>query len=146
MGSQTRKSYKPPPPVTRSGLPGPLDILIRGTRLAKFSSPMIKYASGPVRSCSAQALFRIVFEHFTLLPLFVSSPRLTWRDVQHLIVWTSEYTPVKDNKGWHMNAVGLWFNTRFGFGLMNAFGLVSVASNWTSVPDKYICTIPSREM
>ncbi|KAF2901142.1 hypothetical protein ILUMI_05043 [Ignelater luminosus] len=70
-----------------------------------------------------------------------ANPNLTWRDVQHLIVWSSEIAPVADNPGWQKNAAGLWFNTRFGFGLMNAFGLVRAAVNWTTVPPKAICVV-----
>lgn len=61
--------------------------------------------------------------------------------MQHLIVWSSEIDPVADNPGWQRNTAGLWFNTRFGFGLMNAFGLVKAAVNWTTVPPKAICVI-----
>ncbi|CAG9766656.1 unnamed protein product [Ceutorhynchus assimilis] len=69
------------------------------------------------------------------------NPSLTWRDVQHLIVWTSELAPVADNPGWQKNAAGLWSNTKFGFGLMNAFGLVSAAANWTAVPEAHHCEV-----
>ncbi|XP_019768309.2 neuroendocrine convertase 1 [Dendroctonus ponderosae] len=69
------------------------------------------------------------------------NPSLTWRDVQHLIVWTSELAPVADNPGWQKNAAGLWFSTKFGFGLMNAFGLVSAAANWTTVPQYRKCEV-----
>ncbi|XP_076260552.1 neuroendocrine convertase 1-like [Rhynchophorus ferrugineus] len=69
------------------------------------------------------------------------NPSLTWRDVQHLIVWTSELAPVADNPGWQKNAAGLWFSTKFGFGLMNAFGLVSAAANWTNVPESRTCEV-----
>ncbi|XP_060527002.1 neuroendocrine convertase 1-like [Cylas formicarius] len=69
------------------------------------------------------------------------NPSLTWRDVQHLIVWTSELAPVADNPGWKKNAAGLWFSTKFGFGLMNAAGLVSAAVNWTTVPPKASCSV-----
>ncbi|XP_018321284.1 neuroendocrine convertase 1-like isoform X3 [Agrilus planipennis] len=69
-----------------------------------------------------------------------ANPNLTWRDVQHLIVWTSEPAPVYENPGWQQNAAGFWFNTRFGFGLMNAYGMVIAALNWTSVPEKSVCT------
>ncbi|XP_044262111.1 neuroendocrine convertase 1-like [Tribolium madens] len=69
------------------------------------------------------------------------NPDLTWRDVQHLIVWTSEVAPLIQNPGWQKNAAGFYFNTRFGFGLMNAFGLVKAAVNWTSVPEKRICAV-----
>ncbi|KAG6457643.1 hypothetical protein O3G_MSEX010420 [Manduca sexta] len=68
-----------------------------------------------------------------------ANPNLTWRDVQHLIVWTSEYAPLSANPGWQSNGVGLRFDIRFGFGLMNASGLVTAALNWTTVPEKSIC-------
>ncbi|KAF4531598.1 hypothetical protein B566_EDAN010064 [Ephemera danica] len=66
------------------------------------------------------------------LALEVNS-RLTWRDVQHLVVWTAEVAPLADNPGWQRNAAGLYTNTRFGFGLMNALALVETAANWTLV-------------
>ncbi|KAL3613164.1 Neuroendocrine convertase 1 [Castilleja foliolosa] len=34
-----------------------------------------------------------------------ANPNLTWRDVQHLIVWTSEYAPLSSNLGWQINRV-----------------------------------------
>ncbi|KAF5270367.1 hypothetical protein FQR65_LT05555 [Abscondita terminalis] len=70
-----------------------------------------------------------------------TNPNLTWRDVQHLIVWSSEVAPVADNPGWQKNAAGLWFNIRFGFGLMNAFGLVTAAANWTTVSKSSVCSV-----
>ncbi|XP_015126082.1 neuroendocrine convertase 1 [Diachasma alloeum] len=69
---------------------------------------------------------------------------LTWRDVQHLIVQTSEYSPLSGNPGWRKNSAGFWFNPRFGFGLMNAHGLVIAAYNWTRVPEKTVCSIKSQ--
>ncbi|XP_017772277.1 PREDICTED: neuroendocrine convertase 1-like, partial [Nicrophorus vespilloides] len=71
------------------------------------------------------------------------NPKLTWRDVQHLIVWTSELAPVAENPGWQLNGAGLWVNTRFGFGLMNALGFVKTAANWTRVPERSICSVQS---
>lgn len=45
------------------------------------------------------------------------SPSLTWRDVQHIAVWTAEPEPLlKNNEGWVRNAAGLYVNSRFGFG------------------------------
>ena len=64
---------------------------------------------------------------------------LTWRDVQHLVVWTSEYLPLRNNKGWRKNGAGLMYNSRFGFGLINAELMVKASLNWTTVPDKYTC-------
>ncbi|KAI5643877.1 subtilase family domain-containing protein [Phthorimaea operculella] len=70
-----------------------------------------------------------------------ANPNLTWRDVQHLIVWTSEYAPLSANPGWQINGVGLRFDIRFGFGLMNAGALVAASLNWTTVPNKHICRV-----
>lgn len=74
-----------------------------------------------------------------------ANPNLTWRDVQHLTTWTSEYLPLEDNQGWHENAAGLRYNLRFGYGLMNAAKFVSAARNWTSVPPKSICVIQAAK-
>ncbi|XP_014611332.1 PREDICTED: neuroendocrine convertase 1-like [Polistes canadensis] len=71
-----------------------------------------------------------------------ANKNLTWRDVQHLIVWTSEYGPLNENPGWSKNAAGFWYNLNFGFGLMNAYVLVKFASHWINVPEKKICEIP----
>lgn len=71
---------------------------------------------------------------------------LTWRDAQHLIVWTSEYSPLRENPGWLRNSAGFWFNSRFGFGLMNAYALVAASANWTTVPDKIICKVVTDEI
>nr|CAI5863688.1 unnamed protein product [Callosobruchus analis] len=77
-----------------------------------------------------------------------ANTNLTWRDIQHLIVWTSELAPLVNNVGWQQNSAGLWFNDRFGFGLMNAHGLITAAKNWVTVPERKTCKVhvPSRYM
>ncbi|MCP9264180.1 Neuroendocrine convertase 1 [Dirofilaria immitis] len=46
-----------------------------------------------------------------------ANPSLTWRDVQHIVVWTSDPIPLLNiNEGWSKNARGLLVNSRFGFG------------------------------
>ncbi|XP_054715875.1 neuroendocrine convertase 1-like [Uloborus diversus] len=72
-----------------------------------------------------------------------ANPELTWRDVQHLVAWNSEYIHLKNNKGWKRNAAGLMYNSRFGFGLINAESMVKAARNWTLVPEKTTCTVES---
>lgn len=42
-----------------------------------------------------------------------SSPELSWRDMQHLVAWTSEYAPLAENHGWATNNAG--FKVRFSF-------------------------------
>lgn len=69
------------------------------------------------------------------------SPDLNWRDLQHLVAWTSEYAPLMDNPGWKLNGAGYWVNSRFGFGLLNAAALAN-ASNprvFRSAPEKTVC-------
>uniref|UniRef100_A0A8C8C1E2 Neuroendocrine convertase 1 n=1 Tax=Oncorhynchus tshawytscha TaxID=74940 RepID=A0A8C8C1E2_ONCTS len=71
------------------------------------------------------------------------NPELTWRDLQHLVVWTSEFDPLANNPGWKRNGAGLMVNSRFGFGLLNAKALVDLADpdTWKHVPEKKQCII-----
>uniref|UniRef100_A0A8C1E7P3 Neuroendocrine convertase 1 n=1 Tax=Cyprinus carpio carpio TaxID=630221 RepID=A0A8C1E7P3_CYPCA len=71
------------------------------------------------------------------------NPDLTWRDLQHLVVWTSEFDPLANNPGWKRNGAGLMVNSRFGFGLLNAKALVDLADPkiWKHVPEKKQCIV-----
>ena len=42
-----------------------------------------------------------------------AAPSLTWRDVQHLVVRSSNPSPLFNNGGWVKNAAGLWYNPRW---------------------------------
>ncbi|KFV03274.1 Neuroendocrine convertase 1, partial [Pterocles gutturalis] len=77
---------------------------------------------------------------------FLNSPNLTWRDMQHLVVWTSEYDPLAGNPGWKKNGAGLMVNSRFGFGLLNANALVDLADpkKWKGVPEKRECIVKDK--
>ncbi|XP_071450351.1 neuroendocrine convertase 1-like [Hetaerina americana] len=72
------------------------------------------------------------------------NPSLTWRDVQHLVVWTSQPSPLAHNMGWKKNGAGLLVNPRFGFGLMDAFSLVNAAEQWVTVPTPGICLVQAE--
>lgn len=70
------------------------------------------------------------------------SPTLTWRDVQHLTVLTSKRNSLFDAKNrfhWTMNGVGLEFNHLFGFGVLDAGSIVTLAKQWRTVPPRYHC-------
>lgn len=74
------------------------------------------------------------FHHF--------SPSLTWRDIQHLTVLTSKRNSLYDAKNrfhWTMNGVGLEFNHLFGFGVLDAGGMVTLSKQWRTVPPRYHC-------
>ncbi|XP_039185737.1 proprotein convertase subtilisin/kexin type 7 [Crotalus tigris] len=60
-------------------------------------------------------------------------PCLTWRDVQHIIVFTA--TQYEDHRArWDVNQAGLSHSHQHGFGLLNAWRLVNAAKVWESVP------------
>ena len=50
--------------------------------------------------------------------------------MQHLVVHSSSPEPLEDNPGWQTNAAKLRFNSRFGFGLMDAEAMVNEAKKW----------------
>lgn len=70
-----------------------------------------------------------------------ANPNLGWRDVQHLVAWTSDFAPLSSNRGWKRNAAGLLYNSRFGFGLLDAQAMVQAALNWTNVGPRDRCLL-----
>ena len=80
--------------------------------------------------------------------LLERNPDLTWRDVQHVTAWTSEYSALKHNAGWRRNGAGYWVNSAFGFGLLNAARMINEAdpNHWKHVPEKYICYVQSEDL
>lgn len=65
---------------------------------------------------------------------------LSWRDVQHLIVHSSN-SDVPRSDDWMKNAAGIWVSNVFGFGLMDAAALVKYAASWRTVPKQMKCEI-----
>ncbi|XP_066953849.1 furin-like protease 1 [Macrobrachium rosenbergii] len=65
---------------------------------------------------------------------------LTWRDMQHIVVRTGrpEHLEAPD---WQRNGVGRHVSHRFGYGLMDAYAMVQLARNWTSVPVQRKCEV-----
>ena len=70
---------------------------------------------------------------------FFLSPKLTWRDLQHLIVNTAQITSPVD-EGWMKNGAGFHFNHKFGFGRLDADALVEAARVWQNVAEQRTCT------
>lgn len=71
-----------------------------------------------------------------------ANPNLTWRDIQHLTVLTSKRNTLFDGKGrfnWKTNGVGLEYNHLFGYGVLDAGSMVSLAKEWTTVPSRFHC-------
>ena len=65
--------------------------------------------------------------------------RLSWRDMQHLVVATSRPEPLRWESGWLINGVGRKYSHKFGYGLMNAEAMVRLAEVWTPVPVQRFC-------
>lgn len=62
--------------------------------------------------------------------------------MQHLTVLTSKRNSLFDAKNrfhWTMNGVGLEFNHLFGFGVLDAGSMVTLAKQWRTVPARYHC-------
>jgi len=73
-----------------------------------------------------------------------ANPRLTWRDMQHLVMLSSRYNPLRHEKGWTTNGVGRKVSHKFGYGLLDAAAIVKYAEQWKSVPAQKICETPSQ--
>jgi subtilisin family serine protease len=66
--------------------------------------------------------------------------KLTWRDVMYLTVLTSRPKAIKSNR-WVANKRGFLVSTTYGFGLMDAGKMVSMAKNWQNVPQMISCSV-----
>ncbi|XP_053390181.1 proprotein convertase subtilisin/kexin type 4-like [Mercenaria mercenaria] len=58
-------------------------------------------------------------------------PSLTLRDIQHLIVQSSEYDELDEKHAFICNGAGRYYHRYFGFGLLNATKLVTLAKKQT---------------
>lgn len=69
------------------------------------------------------------------------NPKLTWRDVNHLVVHSANWSPLKRDQDWRMNGIGLHVNEKFGFGLLDSERLVALADpiRFRTVPPKVEC-------
>ncbi|TRY67501.1 hypothetical protein TCAL_03758 [Tigriopus californicus] len=54
---------------------------------------------------------------------------------QKIVMLTSSTKVLEENQGWQVNGAGLKYNSRFGFGVMDAYQFVRTAMNWTLVPE-----------
>lgn len=69
-----------------------------------------------------------------------ANKNLTWRDMQHLVVQTSKPAYLLTND-WKTNGVGRKVSHSYGYGLLDAGGIVSMAKTWTNVGPQRKCVI-----
>ena len=61
-----------------------------------------------------------------------AEPELTWRDIQHILVRTSQKIDHSD-EGWFKTYEGRDFNHNYGYGLVDATRAVNLAKNWKNI-------------
>uniref|UniRef100_A0A7M5X1B5 P/Homo B domain-containing protein n=1 Tax=Clytia hemisphaerica TaxID=252671 RepID=A0A7M5X1B5_9CNID len=66
------------------------------------------------------------------------NPKLTWRDVQHLLVETSSLKNLEDSD-FQYNGVKKRFSHSYGFGLINADKMVTMAEKWPTIGEQHVC-------
>ncbi|XP_071450401.1 furin-like protease kpc-1 [Hetaerina americana] len=66
--------------------------------------------------------------------------RLTWRDMQHIVVRTAKPANLKA-PDWSVNGVGRNVSHSFGYGLMDASAMVRMARTWKTVPEQHRCEV-----
>jgi subtilisin-like proprotein convertase family protein len=59
-------------------------------------------------------------------------PHLTYRDIKYLIATTSKKIDV-NNPTWVQNNAGLWHSTDYGYGVINAKGMLDICENFTTL-------------
>uniref|UniRef100_A0A5S6QQA5 P/Homo B domain-containing protein n=1 Tax=Trichuris muris TaxID=70415 RepID=A0A5S6QQA5_TRIMR len=69
-----------------------------------------------------------------------ANPYLTWRDMQHIVVRTSDPSALLKNSGWITNGAGRKVSSKFGYGIMNAEKLILLGKKWKTVPPQHTCT------
>uniref|UniRef100_A0A3P9IWG8 Furin n=1 Tax=Oryzias latipes TaxID=8090 RepID=A0A3P9IWG8_ORYLA len=69
-----------------------------------------------------------------------ANQNLTWRDMQHLVVQTSHPAHLLAND-WRTNGVGRKVSHSYGYGLLDAGAIVSLAKTWTNVKPQRKCVI-----
>jgi len=71
-----------------------------------------------------------------------ANPKLTWRDVQHILVRTSRPGNLQA-VDWKENGVGRKVSHNYGYGLMDAEAMVTHAKNWKEMPMQQSCEVVS---
>ncbi|CAH8594129.1 unnamed protein product [Heterobilharzia americana] len=72
-----------------------------------------------------------------------ANPKLTWRDVAHLLPWSARI-PNPADKGWTVNGAGLIHHPYFGFGTIDCYRMVYLAKQWNLVGPLCVLTYDSE--
>ena len=101
---------------------------------------MVRFGSKPLETAFHKHFGAIFCFHYHEVLKFILKvrPCLTWRDVQHIIVFTARHTKgsgkPRNVRSWIRNKAGLHHSTQYGFGLLDAWRLVNAAKIWENSP------------
>ncbi|XP_068609494.1 proprotein convertase subtilisin/kexin type 5 [Brachionichthys hirsutus] len=108
--------------------------------LTAGESPQI-VTLGPKGSCSVakpHTSFSSSVAAGVIALMLEANPFLTWRDVQHILVRTSQARHLSA-PDWRVNGAGHKVSHLYGFGLLNAESAVQEAERWKRVPSQHAC-------
>ncbi|CAN8004965.1 unnamed protein product, partial [Ixodes hexagonus] len=71
--------------------------------------------------------------------------KLTWRDMQHIVVRTAKPANLHASD-WLKNGVNRNVSHSFGYGLMDADAMVTLAKRWTTAPPQKMCMVRAQPM
>lgn len=72
-----------------------------------------------------------------------SNPRLTWRDVQHVMANSARISSIADQDKWTINGAGYHVSPHYGFGALDCSTAIGYAQLWKNVGDQRKCVIKS---
>lgn len=70
-----------------------------------------------------------------------ANPTLNWRDMKEIYIRSATRNDSGDSD-WARNGAGLWFNHKYGAGLINASEAVRLAKNWSNLGSMTSVSIP----
>ncbi|OQV20757.1 Furin-like protease 2 [Hypsibius exemplaris] len=95
----------------------------------RYEACTVQHTGTSASAPMAAAIFALALE---------ANRNLTWRDMQHLVVRSSNPEPLLDD--WTVNSLGRKVSNKFGYGLLDADRLVEQAHSWITVADQHVCS------
>ncbi|XP_074647499.1 endoprotease bli-like isoform X2 [Tubulanus polymorphus] len=130
-----------------SGETGTLDATMQQQSLRNIVSPSGKSISECDTDFAESGAAASMVAGAAALALQVN-PKLTWRDMQHLIIRTSNpyigFRTKQNRDEFITNAANFKVSPTFGFGLLDIGKMVKLARKWPELPKNMTCIIPGR--
>ncbi|KNC72622.1 hypothetical protein SARC_14818, partial [Sphaeroforma arctica JP610] len=120
-------------------------LVLQALRILPYTIPIFPFAlpflstSSPIQSsplCSGTSAAAPLGAGMLALVLEANNT-LTWRDVQYLLVYTSVHINA-DHESWTVNGRDWPYSDRFGFGLMDAYAMVTTAQSWQGLRGRFV--------